>query len=831
MEENHLSFHFGTYVPIQFHIITSAPSERHWHPQLEIAYVLIGETEIVVNEQKYRLKEDQLLVINPYTVHSINYEECSMGIFHINLTMFEHTLVKESVQIDCNSATITNEEQLYPLKHLLAQIIKSNSAIDKPRHIELLNSSLAYAIIYELITKYSINEDENYRERSRQMNRMEEIIKYLHLHYAENLTLKKLSEHFFLTVPYLSRIFKKYLKMNFTEYLTGIRLTHAVNYLNNSSSSIDNIAELCGFPNTRSFVTAFLREYQMYPSKYRKVRSNEQKNKPAYSPPTPYTQQNHLSVLAKYLTVNEPIPKQNYSPRLFEIKPVDVTQKGFALKHHFKKLIGIGKAKHLLYADIQNILKEAQRDIGFSYIIFYGLLDDDMMLYSEDGAGTPKLNFYYIDLIIDFLLSVHLKPFMQLSFMPKALAKTPERTMFFHPSIISLPHSMEKWRYLVRELTNHLQSRYGADEVETWPFCVWNEPEAPVHTFGFENKEDFFALYYETYKVVKSCNPDIHFGTPALILDTLEEMDWFVDFMDFCKENNCRPEFLNYHFFPLQLQDKKIEKDFISSSTLKYRQSPDALKDSIYTILKNLKQRNWKFQNIYLTEWNSSISHYELINDTAFKAAYLVKNILENYDRVDSFSYWMLSDYNDELPMSGDMFSGGLGLITSNGVKKAAYYALQILSSLGDSLIGKGNGYFITRTEDMYQIILYNYQHFSKLYAAGELFDLTFTNRYTPFENPVYKKFVIPLQGLPNKKYTVSETMLNRSHGSSFDKWIEFGAQPPQTQQEVDYLKSISLPMIKKRTIEIEDQYLTLFYELEPHEVRLIKITPNNESR
>ncbi len=243
-------------------------------------------------------------------------------------------------------------------------------------------------------------------------------------------------------------------------------------------------------------------------------------------------------------------------------------------------------------------------------------------------------------------------------------------------------------------------------------------------------------------------------------------------------------------------------------------------------ILKNLKQRNWKFQNIYLTEWNSSISHYELINDTAFKAAYLVKNILENYDRLDSFSYWMLSDYNDELPMSGEMYSGGLGLITSNGVKKAAYYALQILSFLGDSLIGKGNGYFITKTEDMYQIILYNYQHFSKLYAEGELFDLTFTNRYTPFENPVYKKFVITLQGLPNKKYTVSETILNRSHGSSFDKWIEFGAQPPQTQQEIDYLKNISLPMMQKRTIEIEDHYLTLFYELEPHEVRLIKINP-----
>lgn len=822
MHKKQISFDFGINVPIQFSIVESPPSGSHWHPQLEIVYVLNGEDEIIVNDQRYILKEDQLLVINPYTIHSVINDNCSMGVFLINLTMFDQTLVRESVQIDCNSITIANEDELFPIKHLLAQIIKSNISAENNKHNELLNKSLAYALIYELITKYAVNEDEDYKKRRSQMNRMEDIVKYIHQHFTESLTLKQISEHFFLTIPYLSRIFKKYINMNFTEYLYTIRLTHAINYLSNPSITIDEIAEICGFPNTRSFVTTFKRQYNMNPSAYRNIQKTETRNTTNNN--LELIQQNHLSVLAKYLTTDNSPNTQSSFPQLFEISPIDIMQKGFPLKHNFKNMIGIGKAKHLLYADIQRILTETQLEIGFSYITFYGLLDDDMMLYSEDNSGTPRLNFQYIDSIIDFLLSINLKPFMQLSFMPKALAKTPERTMFYHPSIISIPNSMEKWRYLVVELTKHLQNRYTAAEVESWPFCVWNEPDSPSYLFGFANKEEYFHLHKVTYEAVKKCNPNIAFGTPSLICESLEEMDWFTDFMDFCNANNCTPEFLNYHFFPLRLENKKIDAEFINSSTLRYRESPDALKESIYLILKNLKQQDFKFSNIYMTEWNSSISHCELINDTAFKTTYIVKNILENIDRLDSFSYWMLSDFNDELQMPKDMFFGGLGLITSNGVKKASYYAFYLLTRLGDNLIGKGNGYFVTKMGNSFQIILYNYQHFSKLYAQGELFDLTFTNRYTPFENPICKKYVIPLQNMPNKDFTITETIVNRNHGSSFDKWIEFGAQPIETQNEIQYLKSISQPLIKKRTVSIENNYLTISCELEPHEVRLIEI-------
>lgn len=146
---------------------------------------------------------------------------------------------------------------------------------------------------------------------------------------------------------------------------------------------------------------------------------------------------------------------------IYEINPIDTSIKGVQLKHTFKTLTCIGKAKHVLISESQHMLRQVQQDIGFKYIRFHGLLDDEMMFYSENEEGSPELCFTYIDLVIDFLLSINLKPFMELSFMPKELAMDPTRTMFFIGSIISLPKSMEKWTYIIQQLIKHFISRYG----------------------------------------------------------------------------------------------------------------------------------------------------------------------------------------------------------------------------------------------------------------------------------------------------------------------------------------------------------------------------------
>ena len=122
--------------------------------------------------------------------------------------------------------------------------------------------------------------------------------------------------------------------------------------------------------------------------------------------------------------------------------------------------------------------------------------------------------------------------------------------------------------------------------------------------------------------------------------------------------------------------------------------------------------------------------------------------------------------------------------------------------------------------------MLYNYRHFSHLYALGERFDMTFTDRYTPFD-PVQQLDVhIALEGIPNGTYTVRETVLNRKSGSAFDQWLEMGALEPDTRQELAVLEAHSTPKCSKYLAEAKNRTLELDAMLDMLEIRLIIIEP-----
>jgi xylan 1,4-beta-xylosidase len=141
----------------------------------------------------------------------------------------------------------------------------------------------------------------------------------------------------------------------------------------------------------------------------------------------------------------------------------------------FKECIGAGRANEGLRADWQQQLRLTKQECGFKYIRMHGLLTDDMGVYQEDQKGNPKYNFQYIDVLYDFLLEIGMKPFVELGFMPSALASG-DQTIFWWKGNVSPPKDYQKWEDLIRNLVEHFTERYGADEVKTWYFEVWNEP-------------------------------------------------------------------------------------------------------------------------------------------------------------------------------------------------------------------------------------------------------------------------------------------------------------------------------------------------------------------
>ena len=177
-----------------------------------------------------------------------------------------------------------------------------------------------------------------------------------------------------------------------------------------------------------------------------------------------------LGLAALIAAVDSSVATTNETSRLIS---ADLQQTNGPLNTMFKFCVGAGRANEGLRADWQRQLTYAHRECGFEYIRMHGLFDDDMGVYRD--WGKPEYNWQYIDELYDFLHRIGMKPFVELGFMPNALASG-SKTIFWYHGNVTPPKDMKKWGDFIRAFVLHLQQRYGDAEVRTWYFEVWNEP-------------------------------------------------------------------------------------------------------------------------------------------------------------------------------------------------------------------------------------------------------------------------------------------------------------------------------------------------------------------
>ena len=148
----------------------------------------------------------------------------------------------------------------------------------------------------------------------------------------------------------------------------------------------------------------------------------------------------------------------------------------------------------------------------------------------------------YIDVLFDFLHSIGMKPFVELGFMPNALASG-KQTIFWWRGNVTPPKDYDKWAGLIDNLVQHFTERYGADEVKTWYFEVWNEPNLSPG-FWTGSQQDYFKLYSYTAKAIKSVNPDYRVGGPATA-----GAAWVPDMIKYCSDNHLPIDFISTHSY------------------------------------------------------------------------------------------------------------------------------------------------------------------------------------------------------------------------------------------------------------------------------------------
>src|SRR6202521_2690698 len=132
-----------------------------------------------------------------------------------------------------------------------------------------------------------------------------------------------------------------------------------------------------------------------------------------------------------------------------EVLQIDAQPQTTPFPHFWEQMFGSGRAILALRQSYRDDLREVKTATDVKYIRFHAIFHDEVGVYDEDAGGKPIYNFSYVDQIYDGLLENDVRPFIELSFMPRKLAAQQIAQSFWYQPIVAPPKDWVKWDELI----------------------------------------------------------------------------------------------------------------------------------------------------------------------------------------------------------------------------------------------------------------------------------------------------------------------------------------------------------------------------------------------
>jgi xylan 1,4-beta-xylosidase len=443
-------------------------------------------------------------------------------------------------------------------------------------------------------------------------------------------------------------------------------------------------------------------------------------------------------------------------------------------------------------AELAESLRIANLELGMNRVRAHGILLDDLGCYSERD-DEPCYDFSGIDRVYDKVISLGLRPVVELSFMPRALSANPSATIFGYGAIISPPKDYARWAQLVGALASHLVERYGIEDVAGWGFEVWNEPNLELFWAG--SREDYFRLYDETAAALKRVDSRLKVGGPATAAAA-----WIGDFASHVVESGAPVDFLATHTYG------NVPLD-VSATAARAGLKPCP---------------------VWWTEWGVSPSHFARINDSVLGAPFILHGMFSAMDRADYLAYWVISDHFEELGTPPRFLHGGFGLLTVGNLRKPRFWALRMLEMLGAQRVAltvAGDG-----AESMVEAI-------ATRDPSGVIQVLvwngTLDQRKQDGDPLLGRKIALKIAGVSARRYRREHLRVDLEHSNLARRWIALGSPDwPDLAGWKRLREGESLEALEPaQTLEAGRGDLSLSFDLPMPAVSLIRLTPAQDER
>lgn len=244
----------------------------HIHNCYEIYYSICGGKQFLIDNKLYDINSGDLFVINQFESHYVSQIN---KMSHERIVISIHPDFLKSISTDKTDLSYCftqrdenishkielNKEQQNRFMYFINKIISAegfgSDRIEYSSFIELMT----------YLTKAFIDNEDSSLSHYKYNNQIQEIISYINYNIKDDLTVKHLAEHFFLSESYICRIFKLATGTTINKYITARRISIAKSMLSNGSS-INDVYIQSGFKDYSNFLKSFKKAVGVSPKKY-----------------------------------------------------------------------------------------------------------------------------------------------------------------------------------------------------------------------------------------------------------------------------------------------------------------------------------------------------------------------------------------------------------------------------------------------------------------------------------------------------------------------------------------------------------------------------------
>lgn len=369
-----------------------------------------------------------------------------------------------------------------------------------------------------------------------------------------------------------------------------------------------------------------------------------------------------------------------------------------------------------------------------------------------------------------------MKPFVELGFMPNQLASG-KKSIFWWKGNVTPPKDYEKWKAAIKDLTQHFSERYGVEEVKTWYFEVWNEPN--LDGFWAGTQEDYFKLYTYSVEAIKSVNSKFRVGGPATA-----GAAWVPEMIAFCSANKLPLDFISTHTYGVS---QGFLDEFGSTGTV-LNKDKWSVSGDMWQSRRQIAKSTMPNLELHYTEWSSSYTPLDQLHDSYHEAAYILEKIKQAGNAVNSMSYWTFTDIFEEAGPRFTPFHGGFGLLNTQGIKKPAYYSFTYLNKLGSTELSNSDSssWICKNAKGEVQVLFWDFTY--------TLPDSVNNQTYYVRDLPAHSKgnVKVSLKGIAKGKYQLELYRIGHQVNDAYSTYLTMGKPGQLSKQQVTLIKQIN---------------------------------------